>query len=159
MVKMLLDTIDQIDIGDKPFVFSLFNEKINDNEVSVIFDLKLKVQDANKSIQLLYAVDFEVKDSEDEEFYVSEEVREHPFLMVNAPAIGFPFVRSFVSTLSINAGYSPIILPAINFQELYNRKKAAQIEAKEKAISKVKPAKPAKLAKPTRSTKSTLSSK
>ncbi|MFZ6801864.1 protein-export chaperone SecB [Undibacterium sp. Di24W] len=152
VVKLILDSIEQIDIGEKQFTFSLFNEKINDNELSVVFDLKLKFLDVNKSLHLMYAVDFEVRDSDDEEFVVSEETREHPFLMVNAPAIGFPFVRSFVSTLSINAGYSPIILPAINFQELYNRKKAAKTEPKTKVISKAKSAKSAKSIKSIKST-------
>lgn len=37
---------------------------------------------------------------------------------VNAPAIVFPFVRAFITTISVNAGYNPIILPAINFAKM-----------------------------------------
>ncbi|MGP1514843.1 MAG: protein-export chaperone SecB [Bacteroidales bacterium] len=37
------------------------------------------------------------------------------FVKLNAPAIVYPFVRSFVSNLSVNAGFPAIILPAINF--------------------------------------------
>ncbi|MBQ9253211.1 MAG: protein-export chaperone SecB [Bacteroidales bacterium] len=37
------------------------------------------------------------------------------FVTLNAPAIVYPFVRSFVSNLSVNAGFPAIILPAINF--------------------------------------------
>ena len=37
------------------------------------------------------------------------------FAKISAPAIGFPYVRAFMSTLSIQAGLPPIILPSINF--------------------------------------------
>lgn len=33
----------------------------------------------------------------------------------NAPAIGFPFVRSFINTLMVNAGMGDLILPTFNF--------------------------------------------
>lgn len=41
-----------------------------------------------------------------------------PFIDVNAPAIMFPYVRSFLSTLTANlgAGFPPIILPPQIFQ-------------------------------------------
>ncbi|MBP9122004.1 MAG: protein-export chaperone SecB [Ignavibacteriaceae bacterium] len=37
------------------------------------------------------------------------------FIKVNSPAIAFPFVRSFINTLTTNAGFNPVILPAFNF--------------------------------------------
>ncbi|WP_018478139.1 protein-export chaperone SecB [Pontibacter roseus] len=37
------------------------------------------------------------------------------FAKVNAPAIAFPYLRSFISTLTLNAGYTPVILPSVNF--------------------------------------------
>lgn len=37
------------------------------------------------------------------------------FAKISAPAIGFPYVRAFISTLSLQAGLPPIILPSINF--------------------------------------------
>lgn len=40
------------------------------------------------------------------------------FAKINAPAISFPYLRAFISTLTLNAGYSPIILPAFNFNSL-----------------------------------------
>jgi preprotein translocase subunit SecB len=40
------------------------------------------------------------------------------FAKINAPAIAFPFLRAFVSTFSLNAGYSPIVLPAFNFSKV-----------------------------------------
>jgi len=45
---------------------------------------------------------------------ISEEFKTSGFVQTNAPAIAFPYLRSFISTMSINAGFSPIILPAVN---------------------------------------------
>ena len=37
------------------------------------------------------------------------------FTNINAPAIAFPFLRSFIAFMVLNAGYKPFILPSINF--------------------------------------------
>ena len=34
---------------------------------------------------------------------------------VNAPAIAYPFLRTFIANFLLNSGYEPIILPSINF--------------------------------------------
>lgn len=46
---------------------------------------------------------------------ISSAFLETDFAKISAPAIGFPFVRSFISTISLQGGYPPIILPSINF--------------------------------------------
>ncbi len=59
---------------------------------------------------------------------ISDEFKSSSFPVVNAPAIAFPFLRSFISTLMLNAGHNPVILPAINFVTLHeqNRNKNAE---------------------------------
>ena len=37
------------------------------------------------------------------------------FPKVNAPAIAYPFLRTFIANFLLNSGYEPIILPSINF--------------------------------------------
>jgi preprotein translocase subunit SecB len=44
------------------------------------------------------------------------------FPKINAPAIAFPFLRSFIATLILNAGYPPCWLPSINFVSLNEQK-------------------------------------
>lgn len=44
------------------------------------------------------------------------------FLLINAPAIGYPYFRAFYSNFLLNAGYEPIILPTINFVKLKEEK-------------------------------------
>jgi preprotein translocase subunit SecB len=46
---------------------------------------------------------------------ITPEFKDSPFVKVNSPAIAFPFLRSFITTLTTNAGITPIILPAFNF--------------------------------------------
>lgn len=36
------------------------------------------------------------------------------FMCMNAPAILFPYLRSYISTLTAQAGLSPVIIPTIN---------------------------------------------
>jgi preprotein translocase subunit SecB len=51
---------------------------------------------------------------------IDEAFCESPWAHVNGPAIVFPFLRAFVSNITINSGHSPAILPSINFQRIYN---------------------------------------
>ena len=39
-------------------------------------------------------------------------------LTVNAPAIAFPFFRAFIATFLVNSGFTPVVLPSINFMKL-----------------------------------------
>lgn len=43
-----------------------------------------------------------------------EEKTSH-FVTRNAPAIAFPFLRSYIAHVGLMAGYTPIVLPPINF--------------------------------------------
>ncbi len=49
---------------------------------------------------------------------ITEDDRKSQFILLNAPAIAFPYLRSFITTLSSNTGLPPIFLPPINFQKL-----------------------------------------
>ncbi|PKA10837.1 hypothetical protein CH372_17290 [Leptospira meyeri] len=46
---------------------------------------------------------------------ITKEFRESHFPSKNAPAIAFPFLRSFIGTITLNAGFRPVLLPSINF--------------------------------------------
>lgn len=58
---------------------------------------------------------------------ITEDFLNGDFVKISAPAIGFPYVRSFISTFSVQGGIPPIILPSINFiqfnKELDKQKK------------------------------------
>lgn len=58
-------------------------------------------------------VDFLARFSHKEE--ITQEFRDSHFPRVNAPAIAYPFLRVFINTLFINAGYESVLLPTYNF--------------------------------------------
>lgn len=98
--KFNLD-LENLLFGDSPkhfgkvFKVDLTFDSIGHNE---IYDINVE-----------YHVVFECLDDVNEQFLESD------FSKISAPAIGFPYLRSFISTFSIQAGIPPIILPSINF--------------------------------------------
>jgi preprotein translocase subunit SecB len=55
---------------------------------------------------------------------ITEEFKLSDFPSINAPAIAFPFLRAYVSNLTLQSGYEPAILPSLNFVEMAKKKKA-----------------------------------
>lgn len=106
--------------------------KLTSQTVSIQISVKVLIAE-NVHLSTLYEVVFTVAESEDEDFEVSNETLQNTFLQVNAPAIAYPFLRAFIATVSVNCGYDSVILPAVNFQALYNKKK----EKGEVASSKI----------------------
>lgn len=45
------------------------------------------------------------------------------FIKINAPAIAFPYLRSFISTVTLQSGYQCVILPSVNFVSLAKQSK------------------------------------
>ncbi|MEO5979521.1 MAG: protein-export chaperone SecB [Chryseolinea sp.] len=85
---------------------------VEDPNVFIIqFWLKLGVEERGFDLNLTFKTLFKSDNIVDDNFLNSQ------FVRLNAPAIAFPFLRSFVSTLTVNAGYGGVILPAINFAE------------------------------------------
>ena len=46
---------------------------------------------------------------------LDKKFQESNFPKVNAPAIAYPFLRTFIANFLLNSGYEPIILPSLNF--------------------------------------------
>lgn len=103
------------DIDDFGF---MFEPKFNQNEASefsVLFAIRLKIEDS-------YLLTIEFESSFKVDTKISDSFINSDFPHVNAPAIAFPYLRAFVSTLLLNAGYEPIMLPSINFSEMHKQK-------------------------------------
>jgi preprotein translocase subunit SecB len=90
-------------------VGSVFSES-SPKSFLITFELQLTLDDA--VLDIVYDSIFETSEAVDEGF------KESHFPKVNAPAIAFPYLRAFISTLLINAGYDSVMLPSINFQAL-----------------------------------------
>lgn len=97
---------------------TLFSQE-SDREFMVLFKIALYAKDGTE-IHLEYAGFFEAEEA------ITQDFMDSHFPVVNAPAILYPYIRSFVSTLTMNAGMPAVILPTVNFQALANQKKQAE---------------------------------
>lgn len=76
---------------------------------SVGYEVDIDSVEGNLKVHIEATALFESKDE------ITDEAKQSPLLKANAPAIGFPFVRSFINTLTTNAGLPSLILPTFNF--------------------------------------------
>jgi preprotein translocase subunit SecB len=96
---------DEIDIKIE---YNILFSETNSKRFIVEFKAKLSNKEANFKANFLMIALFEAQNEIDDDFKNSS------FIKVNAPAIAFPFLRSFITTVSVNAGFKPIIVPSIN---------------------------------------------
>ncbi|MCU4363318.1 protein-export chaperone SecB (plasmid) [Acinetobacter haemolyticus] len=68
-------------------------------------------------LDTIFLAEFQTDIEIDENFKTSK------FPFVNAPAIAYPFFRSFIANTLLNSGLEVIYLPAVNFEMLYKKKK------------------------------------
>ncbi len=119
VLKLELTKIDKSSKNNAKQTFNLgfvpqYDDK-NDTVFVIVFDLSIYHPNDFK-LKCKYGVWFKTSEKIDDNFKFSD------FPIINAPAIAFPFLRSLVSTITLNSGYSPVILPSINFVE-FNKKK------------------------------------
>lgn len=69
-------------------------------------DLRVESEDKNLSINVIGIASFEFK----------EQLDGNPssYFMTNAPAIAFPYLRAYISSLTAQSGIEAVILPTIN---------------------------------------------
>ena len=94
--------------------FSVNYDSDDDSIFNIVFDLEVFNPNDFK-LKCKYAVWFKTTEPIDETFKSSH------FPIVNAPAIAFPFLRSLISTITLNAGFTPAFLPSVNFTEFKNK--------------------------------------
>ncbi|EPM0026621.1 protein-export chaperone SecB [Citrobacter farmeri] len=82
-----------------------------ESDFCVKFDFTL-TSDRGFKFKLLHDFIFECDEPLDESFWKGS------FHKINAPAIAYPYLRAFVSTVLLNAGLESVILPSINFVEM-----------------------------------------
>ena len=91
--------------------------KENINEFVVNFHIKIENSDKSFYLKLKAIAQFSTKED------ITDEFKKSLFIEINAPAIAFPYVRTFISNLTLNMGYNPILLPTFNFVELSKEEK------------------------------------
>lgn len=103
--------INPIDKSEQPqlevkIIPKVFLPEDKPNEFTIIFDVNIGVKNFF-SIAVIAFGFFEFADP------LEDILQRKAFINVNAPAIMFPYVRSFLSTFTANLGgsFSPILLP------------------------------------------------
>ena len=114
-----------------------FNVEITENLNSEKFTLNTLYNDKDSTA---FGIQFEIILKQSDNFYLdiraiahfltdkpySQEFLDSDFVHVNAPAIAFPYIRTFISNFTLNSGYNPVILPPYNFVEMYRQKKLSE---------------------------------
>jgi len=86
------------------------------NSFAITFDLSLENSEKGFFIRVKSTAHFETDKEFDEGF------KDSSFVKISAPAIAFPYLRTFISNLTLNSGYEPIILPSFNFVKIAEEK-------------------------------------
>lgn len=85
------------------------------------FDFTL-TSDRGFELKLKHDFNFETDLDLDEKFWKGS------FHKINAPAIAYPYLRAFVSTILLNSGLQAVILPSINFVEM-SKQQASELKS------------------------------
>lgn len=79
-----------------------------------LFGVGLKVSASQEK----YEITVEMRFLFQTDIPIDEEFRNGTFPKVNAPAIAFPYVRAFISNVTVNSGFEPLMLPSVNFVKM-----------------------------------------
>jgi preprotein translocase subunit SecB len=105
---------NQIDESREYNAFDLSTGQIfpEDDEKSFLIDFHIVVKDKFFNLDLQCVFVFKLDEPITEEFKLGH------FPKVNAPAIAFPYIRAYISNLTLQSGFNPVMLPSINFIKL-----------------------------------------
>lgn len=82
------------------------------NSFFVRFNISLFQKEENYLLNVVYTSFFTSNQTIDDEFFNST------FAKANAPSIAFPYLRAYISNITMQSGYKPLLLQSINFIEL-----------------------------------------
>ena len=98
-------------------------EKLNDQEYEVVLDFKAAAKDDENviyNIEILYAGCFRLQNIPQEAL--------RPLLLIDCPALMFPFVRRLVADITREGGFPPLLLDPLDFASLYRNRLAQEAE-------------------------------
>jgi len=88
---------------------NFFPEK-EEKTFGIGFEIEIKDKKFDLSLEAIFM--FKLDENISEEFKLSD------FPKINAPAIAFPYLRAYISNLTLQSGFEPVMLPSINFVNL-----------------------------------------
>lgn len=112
VIKSLIEIKGQ---GSEELKLEIEPKATLNNQVNVFtLEMKVVIVDETGNIKIEIIVEGEYSIAQRDENL-------KPFLFTNAPAILFPYVRSYITSLTALSGTSPIILPTMNLSSLKER--------------------------------------
>ncbi len=102
------------DLQEDIFEINHTNKFHDDHLFSVIFRLKIVSVVNEYKLELEFISTFKLEE------LITDKFKNSHFPIINAPAIAYPFLRSYVSFLTLNSGSKAAILPSINFAQHKN---------------------------------------
>lgn len=109
-VKKAILEINKISGDELDVKFDVSGE-LNIPKKKFFLSLKTEISDVSRDIN--FEVEFEGKFS-----ITSEKVEINDFILINAPAILFPYIRAYITTMTSLSGIKPMILPTLNLTSL-----------------------------------------
>ena len=102
------------DKSESSFEYEKHFSEEDKKSFAITFKLKMKTPDCD--LDIVYASFFLTDDD------IPEEDHDSKFYTVNAPAIGYPFLRAYVASLLMSSGFNTVMIPTINFVNLAKEK-------------------------------------
>lgn len=114
------DELDLHEGEDFDFRLDFSAHRPDNDDVKDTFAIAFKaiILYPSESVQcsVIFLAQFKTNEDFEDEYLKSK------FALINAPAIGYPFLRAFIANTLVNSGYETIMLPTINFVKLYETK-------------------------------------
>jgi len=130
ITKVLFDRGDNINIDAEFEVNIQHITQINDensNLFRTVFIINIKGNNNSFSLQVQALGNFEILGK------IPKEVTDN-YLNISSPSIIYPYVRAYISNITLQSGMNPITIPPMNFA-------ANQDTPKKKIVAKKKPKK------------------
>jgi len=137
-VTLKANTYDQgstEEIKSGPFKINVHAGNPEEKAFGISFQIELTNKAENFNLKVKAIAHF-MTDSD-----ITDDFMNSDFVLISAPAIAFPFLRTFISNITLNSGYNPIVLPAFNFVAMAKHLKekiAKEVLDDKKRIKKVK---------------------
>ena len=93
-------------------------------EVTLTATVTAKLQEKNKVMFLIEATQAGIF-----RYAISSQKNWNRYWKLSAPIFFYPYLREVVSSMSVKAGFTPILLNPINFEAVYQQKKQRQAQA------------------------------
>ena len=82
------------------------------NNFKIVFFLNIEDKNFDLNIDAVFSFTTDEK--------ITEDFKQSHFPRINAPAIAYPYLRAYVSNLTLQSGTNPVMLPTINFVKFKN---------------------------------------